>query len=278
MTEKKLSLLVPVDASPESESVLPMLLPLLRARPADVTLLQVVPRAEDVGGAQAHLEDCRARLAEQGVSARGQTVWGRPVERILEAVRQGGHDLIAMGTHGRRGRARLLLGSVAEEVVAASPVPVLLCRPDIRLRDWKRLLVPLDGTPEAELALSDAVPLARVLGATIHLLRVRLALVHEEGYRGMRYCTPCADSNPYLEGVSERLAKEGVLTLTELREGLPAEEILKAVECLDVGLICLATEGGPLAERNVTAELIRRAGCPVLVRKLLSKKTAPCTP
>lgn len=278
MTEKRLSLLVPVDATPESESVLPVLVPLLRAWPADVTLFQVVPRAEDVGGAQVHLEDCRARLAEQGVAAQGQTVWGRPVERILEAVQKGGHDLIAMGTHGRRGQERVLLGSVAEEVVGHAPVPVLLCRPDTRLRDWKRILVPLDGTPEAEFALSDAVQLARVLGATIHLLRVRLALVHEEGYRGMHYCTPSVDSNPYLEGVSERLAKQGILTLSELREGLPAEEILKAVESLDVGLICLATEGGPLAERNVTAELIRRAGCPVLVRKLSSNKTAPCTP
>lgn len=278
MTEKKLNLLVPVDATLESESVLPVLIPLLRARPSNVTLFQVVPRAEDVGGAQAHLENCRVRLAEQGVSVQVQTVWGRPVERILEAVGRGGNDLIAMGTHGRRGQDRVLLGSVAEEVVGAAPVPVLLCRPDTRLRDWKRILVPLDGTPEAELALSDAVQLARVLGATIHLLRVRLALVHEEGFRGMRYSTPCADSNLYLEGVSERLAKQGVLTLTELREGLPAEEILKAIESLDAGLICLATEGGPLAERNVTADLIRRAGCPVLVRKLSSNKTALCTP
>ncbi len=50
---------------------------------------------------------------------------GPPWERILEVARERGVDLIVMGTHGRRGVSRALLGSQAERVVRLSPVPVL---------------------------------------------------------------------------------------------------------------------------------------------------------
>ncbi|MCZ8383784.1 universal stress protein [Achromobacter xylosoxidans] len=54
---------------------------------------------------------------------------GRPVkERILELARAWPADLIVMGTHGRRGVGRALLGSCAEGVIRQSNVPVLLAR------------------------------------------------------------------------------------------------------------------------------------------------------
>ena len=51
-----------------------------------------------------------------------------PDEGIVAAARENGCDLIVMASHGRRGLARLLLGSVASRVLAHSPVPVLICR------------------------------------------------------------------------------------------------------------------------------------------------------
>ncbi|MFT4978035.1 MAG: universal stress protein A [Myxococcota bacterium] len=53
---------------------------------------------------------------------------GEPASEIVACAEEGGHDLIVMGTHGRRGLARMLLGSVAEQVVRSSPIPVLLIR------------------------------------------------------------------------------------------------------------------------------------------------------
>jgi nucleotide-binding universal stress UspA family protein len=50
---------------------------------------------------------------------------GAPYERILAVAKESGVDLIAMGTHGRRGVSRFMLGSVAERIVRMSPVPVL---------------------------------------------------------------------------------------------------------------------------------------------------------
>ena len=51
-----------------------------------------------------------------------------PDEGIIAAAKDNGCDVIVMASHGRRGLARLLLGSVAAKVVALSPVPVLVCR------------------------------------------------------------------------------------------------------------------------------------------------------
>ena len=53
---------------------------------------------------------------------------GHPAERILRYAKEHKIDLIVMGTHGRRGLNRILLGSVAEEVVRRSPVPVITVR------------------------------------------------------------------------------------------------------------------------------------------------------
>jgi nucleotide-binding universal stress UspA family protein len=51
-----------------------------------------------------------------------------PDEGIVSAAKEKGCDLIVMASHGRRGLARLLLGSVASRVLTLSPVPVLICR------------------------------------------------------------------------------------------------------------------------------------------------------
>ncbi len=55
---------------------------------------------------------------------------GKPVEAILDAVDEIDADLVVMGTHGREGVSRRLLGSVAERVIRESPVPVLTVRGD----------------------------------------------------------------------------------------------------------------------------------------------------
>jgi nucleotide-binding universal stress UspA family protein len=54
-----------------------------------------------------------------------ELILGEPAEAIVERARTGGYDLIVMGTHGRKGMQRLLLGSVAEKVVRRSACPVL---------------------------------------------------------------------------------------------------------------------------------------------------------
>jgi nucleotide-binding universal stress UspA family protein len=81
---------------------------------------------EDLGkAAQASLEAEVATVRVQVPNAEGRIEVGDPRERILLFAKESGADLLIVGTHGRRGIAHLVLGSVAEWVVRMSPVPVL---------------------------------------------------------------------------------------------------------------------------------------------------------
>lgn len=78
-------------------------------------------------GAEAHLADIAARLEKDGLKPAATHVrFGKAAEEILAFAEEHAVDLIVMGTHGRTGLAHLLLGSVTERVVRASPKPVLI--------------------------------------------------------------------------------------------------------------------------------------------------------
>ena len=74
------------------------------------------------------LAEVTARLSGRGVDVRGILCGGLPDEKIVETANREGVDLIVMGTHGRRGPARIFMGSVAANVVATASCPVLTVR------------------------------------------------------------------------------------------------------------------------------------------------------
>src|SRR5476649_2940545 len=146
MTAKGLKILIPVDGSSTSEAILPALLPLIRSHDIESTLLQVVDGPEH-GASASRLDLLRGSLEAQGVAARVLVLSGKAAAEIVGAAVLGRFDPIAMGTHGRTCMDRILMGSVAEEVVRTSRVPVLLARPDCRIGSWESIVVALDGTP-----------------------------------------------------------------------------------------------------------------------------------
>ena len=91
----------------------------------------IIAQLEEDYAAQAKklLEDAKAKLGAAGIAA--ETIHvprHRPADAILEAAQARGIDTIVMGSHGRRGLGRLLLGSQASEVLARSSVPVLIVK------------------------------------------------------------------------------------------------------------------------------------------------------
>ncbi|HVL35638.1 MAG TPA: universal stress protein, partial [Burkholderiales bacterium] len=81
--------------------------------------------------AQRILAKAQAAAKKEGVAAKTvlrETVGGPAADLIVREAKKQRADLIVLGTHGRRGMRRLVLGSDAEQVVRASPVPVLLVR------------------------------------------------------------------------------------------------------------------------------------------------------
>ncbi|HVY60586.1 MAG TPA: universal stress protein, partial [Planctomycetota bacterium] len=155
---KTLRVLVPVDGSLLSKAILPQVRG-LGAAPL-VTVLRVIePAASDTErlGGEVEVQDVAERLRAQGVEKVSTLVrYGKPAEQILEAAREVDAGAIAMVTHGRTGYDRLVVGSVAERVIRASPLPVLALRaaepvpldsPAAPLLE--RIVVPYDGSEVA---------------------------------------------------------------------------------------------------------------------------------
>ena len=132
-------ILVPTDGSPAMDGVLGHALELASVHDAVVHGLYVVDTGnfatlpmetswDGVAGVlreegEQAIEEFERLAGDQGVETTIQK--GNPSGEIVEYVRRENCDTIVMGTHGRAGIDRLLLGSVAERVVRASPVPVV---------------------------------------------------------------------------------------------------------------------------------------------------------
>jgi nucleotide-binding universal stress UspA family protein len=138
-------ILVPLDGSPQSEDALTFAL--TEYDDAAVTVLHVIDPVE--GGytvrtgipisseewyesakaeAESLFEDARARAADHGVDLDAAIEVGRPARTIVEYAEEADVDQIVMGSHGRSGVSRVLLGGVAETVVRRSTVPITVVR------------------------------------------------------------------------------------------------------------------------------------------------------
>lgn len=135
-------ILCPVDLSEHAEFVLTYAAALAERLDARITALYAyqlawAPYPDDAPGTREQLDaavrgartrelgDMAARCGHGGVRIEPVVKDGSPHVLILQEARDLGADLVVMGTHGRTGLPRALLGSVAERVVRTSPVPVL---------------------------------------------------------------------------------------------------------------------------------------------------------
>ncbi len=142
-------ILVPVDGSPTSNAGLAEAIKLAKLAGARVRVLHVVDEMpslmtaysfatmpDDVftmlkDAGQAVLEQARLTVHAAGIPVEAtlfDSLSGRVCDRVAEQVQEWGADVIVLGTHGRRGVGRMLLGSDAEQIVRTATVPVLLVR------------------------------------------------------------------------------------------------------------------------------------------------------
>ncbi len=144
------------------------------------------------------------------------------------------------------------------------------------------LLVPIDGSPFSERALTLAVPIAQQHGASIVLTMVHPLPSTTDGVAGMTIRNPVAERDvrqhlrQQLERVARRIAtKYRVTTSTQFREGPIVDEIEQAAADAEADLIVLTTHGRGGLSRvwlgSVTDALLRRATRPVLVTRTARK-------
>lgn len=217
--------------------------------------------------------EARDRARERGASADSEVRQGSPAESIVGYADAIETDLIVMGTHGRRGFQRFVLGSVAENVVRRSPVPVVTIRADDSVAPtypYDSILVPIDDSEFSAVARDVAVETARRTGATLHLLSVvDASTVRADGWEygvAERLVDTAGD---IVESAAELARDEGVeRVVTEVEVGSIAREIRSYAEETEPALVVVGTHGRSGFDRyllgSVAERVIRTAPAPVM--------------
>jgi nucleotide-binding universal stress UspA family protein len=270
-------ILLPLDGSEHGAAAVTRLRPLLLRKHAELLLLRVVAaphglegdraRALEELGAEAvrYLEEVEGSLRSEGVPIRSLVRTGPAAGEILDVARKEGATLIAMATHGRSGLPRWILGSVAEKVLRASPVPVLALRsfgegggppPAAEFRP-KRILAAIDAADRSLAALEPAVELAEIFRAEVRLIHV------------CDDALSCSVPVPQLTRAYERCKEAGLAVEPLLRQGDPAGQILEAAQEVSADLVALATHGRSGPSRwllgSVAERVLRSTSLPLLL-------------
>lgn len=190
-------------------------------------------------------------------------------------------DLIVMGTHGRKGLTRTLLGSVAEEVVRLAPVTVMTVREKERIKPLsesiKRIMVPVDFSEYSRSALHYAKEMAASVDAALDVVHVIEEHVHPAFYHAGVYSIydiePDIESKAlealraFYESTDGPKGKAGFATLY----GHPSKELIHRLETADTDLLVVSTHGLTGLKRSligsVAERLVRAAPCPVITLK-----------
>ncbi|MBI2080393.1 MAG: universal stress protein [candidate division NC10 bacterium] len=281
-------ILVPLDGSPLAETILPVAEEWAREEGAEVVVLRSVQartapngdereaRVRAVEEGEAYLKGVAARMERRGLP---QVRWGvseeEPVAAIAHAARDG-VDLIAMATHGRGGLSRLLLGSVAEAVIRAAGVPVLLIRGQSAWKPWatRKIVVPLDGSEGSEEILPVVQRLAGPRALTVLVVKVIDPLAASPAVETVRWPNELMalqreDAARYLAKVMEPLRARGLRVECHVAVGRPAETIAAVAGREQADLIVMATHGRSGLSRvllgSVAGGVLRNASVPVLL-------------
>lgn len=236
----------------------------------EITALAIEAEEEATKANLQRVESQFVGLEHQSIVEQNVTVW----DAVKRAIEHHGIDLIVLGTHGRTGAEKLLLGSVAEEIFRRSPVPVLTVGPGVRTSShnggqFHRILLATDFTPASVAAVPFALSLARET-------RSGLVLVHVMSHPASRRESP----NPE-RSVAEVIQKihdtvgntEGVPGFPEVvvEFGEPGERIVAAAGERRADLIVMGIRDadGPIEatthfRRTTAHKVVAHASCPVL--------------
>jgi nucleotide-binding universal stress UspA family protein len=280
------------DFSEPSEAALPNTITLARGYGAKVHALHIllpVPYSYATPGlataaheaeeenAQAEMQKVESQLAGleyESVVERGTSVW----PGVEQAIEEGNIDLVVVGTHGRTGMDKLLLGSVAEEIFRRSRVPVLTIGPHSRSNvhsgaRFRRVLFATDLTPESLAGAPYALSLAQENQA-----RLLSLLVIRKPERAT------TDENRFVElSVAEAMHRLYEIVPSDAKLefppevavdfGEPAERIVETAKQRAADLIVLGVRKTSQIgvaihlERATAHKVVAHAPCPVLTAR-----------
>jgi nucleotide-binding universal stress UspA family protein len=283
--------LIGTDFSETSEGALRWGLDIARAHGAGVALVHAlrlpslatpyVPIPPDIDvelerKAIDRLAEIARRLSNGGLEIDTEIRHDEPAAALRDAATERNADLMVIGTRGQSRLEHLLLGSVAERVIAVSPVPVLSVHFEDfdRHRPLRRILVPTDFSDEARRAAGVALDLigARGKGELI-LVHAYHMPVEYSAYGALPTNWNFVEeaksaSERELDKWARELSASGWTVTSEVAEGPAASVVDRLARERDVDLIAMGTHGrGALRELvmgSVAKHVVHRAPCPVL--------------
>jgi len=196
---------------------------------------------------------------------------GDAAEQITAVAGDWKADLVVLGTHGRRGIQRLLLGSVAAGVVKQARCPVLCVGHDAGDCQARRVLVPVDRSPQSSWAVETACVLAGAMGAGVQLLHVTpfpgplepgYGLASEALSEALK-----ANAEEYLNTICTDFERSHSVC-RNVRQGTTANQILLAAAEWDADLIVMGAFSkhglAGLVLGSTASSILRSSACPVL--------------
>ena len=295
-------ILVPLDGSPLAEQAISCAVTLGRGLPAELVLFRAVSipsgarkylDAAAMGEgtllerleaeANEYLHEVAGQVRQAVQSVRHVVRHGPAPEAIVDYAEEKGIWQIVMATHGYSGIKRWTHGSVAERVLQAASVPVLMVRAqeedakDARqLMLCRRILVPLDGSEMAEQVLSPVTAVAGAVGAEVFLFQV--AFDQPASMFGSDWFFLPAEgefeeeerkAQAYLERVADPLREEGIQVVTGTQIGPVAGSIMEYADANEIDLIAMCTHGRTGLARwafgSVADRVLRAGGIPILL-------------
>jgi nucleotide-binding universal stress UspA family protein len=195
---------------------------------------------------------------------------GVPWSEIVSLLEEQAFDLCVIGTQGRTGLPRILLGSVAEKVVRHAPCSVLVVRPENAARAFQHVLVPTDFSTSATHALELAEALVDPRGriTLLHMLEVAGPYPGRVSDADVAYLDDRAGTA--LRDLAASRSNSRITTMA--RVGWPGVQILAALdEDRSIDLVAVGSSGRTGIKRaligSVAEKTVRYAHCPVLVAR-----------
>ena len=226
---------------------------------------------------EAVAEDACIRLQAQFRSWNVQieTATGNPSEMVLKRARQWSADLIVMGTHGRSGLKRLVLGSVSTAVSRNAECSVRISRSENRRHEGVRLILAHDGSPEAGAAVDEVCRRSWPEGTEARVVSVVQALVttHADEMAGIAATVRGinVEEHHWMEFLGEeadqKLIQAGIPASYHLSEGDPTDRLLNEARSWNADTVFMGARAHNPLERllvgSVSASVIAQAPCTV---------------
>jgi nucleotide-binding universal stress UspA family protein len=221
------------------------------------------------------LDDAVAECVAAGaMHATSALVSGVPWVEIVRQLEKQAYDLCVIGTHGRSGLARVLLGSVAGNVVRHAPCSVLAVRPDGGETSFRHVLVPTDFSTSAEYALELAATLVEPAGALtlLHVIELPVAYSGELPTAELARDLDRRAADALAKDIARSQAATRATVHARSQIGYPGAQTLRVLEDdRTIDLVVMGSHGRTGIARallgSVAEKIVRHARCPVLVAR-----------